>query len=76
MIAYIYDLGVCMPQCQVASIVSNSLGPHGLYPPGSSVLGIFQAKYWIRVPLPTPGDLPNPAIKTHLLRLLHWRQTL
>ena len=28
MIAYIYDLGVFMPQCQVASIVSDSLQPY------------------------------------------------
>ena len=32
-------------------------------PPGSSVHGIFQAKYWSRLPFPTPGDLPNPGMK-------------
>ena len=32
-------------------------------PPGSSVHGIFQAKYWSRLPFPPRGDLPNPGIK-------------
>ena len=31
--------------------------------PGSSVLGIFQAIFWIGLPFPTPGDLPDPDIK-------------
>jgi len=32
-------------------------------PPGSSVLGIFQARYWNEPSFPSPGDLPHPAIK-------------
>ena len=32
-------------------------------PPGSSIHGIFQAKYWSGVPLPSPGDLLDPGIK-------------
>ena len=32
-------------------------------PPGSSAYGIFQAKYWCRLPFPPPGDLSNPGIK-------------
>ena len=28
-------------------------------PPGSSVLGILQARYWSGLPCPSPGDLPN-----------------
>ena len=32
--------------------------------PGFAVHGIFQARvYWNRLPLLTPGDLPNPGIK-------------
>ena len=31
--------------------------------PGSSVLGIFQAIFWIGLPFPTPGDLPDPGIR-------------
>ena len=30
--------------------------------PGSSVPGIFQ-EYWSELPLPSPGDLPNPGIE-------------
>ena len=37
--------------------------PMGCSPPGSSVHGIFQARYWSGLPCPPPGDLPNPGIK-------------
>ena len=30
---------------------------------GSSVQGIFLAKYWTGLPFPSPGDLPNPGIE-------------
>ena len=30
--------------------------------PGSSVHGIFQARYWIGLPFPSPGELLNPVI--------------
>ena len=42
-------------------------------PPGSSVHGIFQARilewkkkkeYWNGLPLPSPGDFPDPGIKS------------
>ena len=29
-------------------------------PPGSSVHGILQARYWRGLPFPSPGDLPDP----------------
>ena len=32
-------------------------------PPGSSVHGILQAKYWSGLPFPSPGDLLDPGIK-------------
>ena len=32
-------------------------------PPGSSIHGILQAKYWSGLPIPPPGDLPYPGIK-------------
>ena len=32
-------------------------------PPGSSVCGILQARILEWLPLPSPGDLPNPRIK-------------
>ena len=37
--------------------------PMDCSPPGSSVHGIPQAKYWRGLPFPSPGDLPNPRIE-------------
>ena len=33
-------------------------------PPGSSVRRIFRQEYWRGLPLPTPGDLPDPRIES------------
>ena len=30
---------------------------------GNSIHGIFWQDYWSGLPLPSPGDLPNPGIK-------------
>ncbi|CAI9177398.1 unnamed protein product [Rangifer tarandus platyrhynchus] len=38
-------------------------GPKDCSPPGSFVHGIFQQKYWSRLPFPSPGDLPDPGIE-------------
>ena len=32
--------------------------------PGSSIQGIFWQEYWSRLPFPSPGDWPNPGIKS------------
>ena len=34
--------------------------------PGSSVHGIFEAKFWNRLPFPLVGDLPDSGIKPGL----------
>ena len=47
----------------VCSFVSCFLWSHGLYLPGSSVYGIFQAAILSGLPRLTPGDLPDPGIK-------------
>ena len=36
-------------------------------PPGSSVHGIFQARYWSGLPCPPPGGLPDPGIEPESL---------
>ena len=36
-------------------------------PPGPSVHGLLQAKYWSELPFPTPGDLPDPGIEPRSL---------
>ena len=41
--------------------------------PGSSVMGFSRQEYWIVLPFPSPGDLPNQGSN---LGLLHCRQTL
>ena len=37
--------------------------------PGSSVLGILQARYWRELPFPLPGDFPHPEIESGRLAL-------
>ena len=36
-------------------------------------MGLSQQEYWSGLPFPTPGDLPDPGSKPHLLCLLHCR---
>ena len=48
---------VCVSAC---SVTSNSLWVHGLYPPGSSVYGVFQARILEWFVFSSPGDLPDP----------------
>ena len=43
--------------------MSDSCGPMECRPPGSSIHGILQAKYWSGLPFPSPGDLPKPGIE-------------
>ena len=43
--------------------MSDSCNPIDYSLPGSSVLGILQAKIVEWVPFPSPGDLPNPGIE-------------
>ena len=45
------------------SVVSDSLQPHGLCPPGSSVQEFSRQEYWSGLPFPSPGDLPDPGFK-------------
>ena len=37
-------------------------------PPGSSVHGILQARYWSGLPFLPPGDLPNPGLEPTWLK--------
>ena len=45
------------------SVVSDSLWPHGLSPPGSSVHEVSRQAYWNGLPFPSPGNVPNSGIK-------------
>ena len=52
---------VCV--CSDASVMSDSVWPHGLSLPGSSVRGIFQARILGWVTIPSSRDLPDPGIE-------------
>ena len=47
--------------CIVASVVPNSLWPHGLHSP--LFMRFSRQEYWRWFPCPPPGDLPDPWIK-------------
>ena len=44
----------------VNKLCSALCDPVDCSPPGLSVHGILQARYWSGLPLPTPGHLPSP----------------
>ena len=44
--------------------MSDSCDPMDCSPPGSSVRGILQARILEWVAIPSPGDLPDPGIKS------------
>ena len=61
-------LTTCSQCCAMLwSVVSDSLSPHGLQPPDSSVHGIFQARIVEWVVISTPRNLPKPGIKPRSL---------
>ena len=49
----------CLCTAQLLSR-AHSLQPRGLDPPGFSVHGILEARYWNGLPFPPLGDLPAP----------------
>ena len=50
-------IGYC---CLVAKLCLTLCDPMDCNPPGFSVYGISQAKYWSGLPWPPPRVLPNP----------------
>ena len=36
-------------------------------------MGYSSQEYWIGLPFPPPGDLPNPGMELVSLHLLHWQ---
>ena len=53
--------GTCA--CQVTSVVFDSSQPYDYSPPGSSVLGILQARILEWVAMPSSQGFPNPRIE-------------
>ena len=63
--ALLLCVSLLLKACQWSpSVVSDSLRPHGTVarqaPPS---MGFSRQEYWSGVPLPSPGDLPNPEIE-------------
>ena len=61
---------VCYPDYCVCTLIHSVI--FDSYPMdcsllGSSVHGIFQARYWSGLPFPPLGDLPNPKIEPESL---------
>ena len=54
----------------VAQSYQTLCSPMDCSPPGSSVHGILQQENWSGLPLPTPGDLPDPWIELESLASL------
>ena len=51
---------MCVLRC---SVVSDSASPWTIAQQAPLSLGFCQQEYWSGVPLPPPGDLPNPGIQ-------------
>ena len=49
--------------------MSYSLQPYGPYQAPLS-MGFFRQEYWSGLPVPSPGDLPDPGIETESLASL------
>ena len=65
--------------CLVTKLCPTLCDPTDCSLSGSSVHGISQARYWGRLPFPSPGDLPDPgiepaspALQADSLRLSQW----
>ena len=67
-------LPACLPACLRSHFsrvrVFATLGTVSRHAPLS--MGFSRQEYWIELPFPPPGDLPNPGIQPGLLSLLHW----
>ena len=50
-------------ESEVAQSCPTLCYPMDCSPPGSSVHGIYQARIWVGLPFPSPGDLLNPGIE-------------
>ena len=56
--------GVQRPsESEVAQSCPTLCNPMDYSPPGSSIYGILQEEYWSGLPIPSPGDLPDPGIE-------------
>ena len=59
----LFDMSISSVCVLVTQSCLTLCEPVDCSPPGSSVLGILQARRLQWVPFPSPGDLPDPGIK-------------
>ena len=53
----------CVCVCSVSQLCQTLCDPTNCSLPGSSSVGFSRQEYWSGLPLPPPGDLPNPGIE-------------
>ena len=58
------EMYVHVHACSVAQSCLTLSDPMNYSPPGSSVYGISQTRYWSGLSFPSPGDLPDPRIES------------
>ena len=71
---------MCMHACSVTSVVSNSATPWTVAHQAPLSMGLSRQEYWIALPFPSLGDLPDPGIELtfaspELQAILHCRAT-
>ena len=69
---------VCVHECPVISVVSNSFAtPWTVVCQAPLSMGFSRQEYWSRLPFPPPEDLPDPEIEPHVSgsRILYQRVT-
>ena len=60
---YLHSLACQEPdKCISLSVVPDSVTPRTVAHQGPLSMGFSRQEYWSRLPLPSPGDLPDPGI--------------
>ena len=57
----------------VCSVVSNSAIPRTVAHQDPLSMEFYRQEYWRELPLPIPGDLPDPGTELESWHLLHWQ---
>ena len=63
MSVWFFSTSVCVHACQVSSVVSNSVTLWATAHQAPLSMGFSRQEYWVGLPCPPPGDLPNPGVE-------------
>ena len=66
-----FNLVVCVCLCVFSCVRLYTLWTIACQAPLS--MEFSRQEYWIGLPFPPSGNLSNPGIESHLLRLLYWQ---